>query len=79
MEKKVLLSLVLFAIAGIVFAQTPLTPQKFRYNLPGAGGDMARYEVRALDNSIDGVVSIAGVYQERLITNIAAGGLKNHK
>jgi len=77
MKKKVLMSLVLLAIAGIVFAQTPLSPHKFRYNLLGAGGDMARYEVRALNNSIDGVVSIAGVYQQRLITDVAAGGFQN--
>jgi len=79
MKLKVLLSLVLLAIAGagLVFAQVPTpTLNKLRFTTLDAG-DIERREVRAANNSISEKVVIPTHHNNRPVTNIAGNAFQN--
>ena len=75
MKKKVLMSLVLFAMAGLVFAQQA-TLDKLKFdNFTNANRTKVR--VRAANNSISGVVVIPDTYNGNPVTQIAEIGFRD--
>jgi hypothetical protein len=82
MKNKVLMSLILLTIASSVFAQAP-TLGKLSFTLLDPNSeDMARYEVKAANNSISGAVVIPSNYQgsaarSRAVTDVANSGFQN--